>query len=334
MAALWVAVSGCKTSGPVYFTGRTMGTVYHITVVPGNHGAVQDLAGKISEKLAAVNASMSLFDKTSELSRFNKTRNNQSFCVSAPFMKVFRTGQDLHRITFGAWDGTVAPLVNLWGFGSRAKTPSLPDDASLEKALAVVGYHRIKVVDEHCLVKDREGLELDFGSIAKGYAVDEVAELLESNRIEHYLVEIGGEVRAGGTKNGKPWKVGINTPQADAPVDQVLTAMELCDRAVATSGDYRNFRTWGGERYSHEIDPRTGRPVRNNVASVSVIADTAMFADGLATALMVMGEEKGLSLVNRLERVDCLFIIRDEKASKGKGFRMAYSSGFTISCSR
>lgn len=121
--------------------------------------------------------------------------------------------------------------------------------------------------------------------------------------------------------------MGINTPRPDAPVDQVITAIELKDRSIATSGDYRNFRTDNGKNYSHEIDPVTGWPIKNNVAGVSVIADTAMFADGLATALMVMGETKGLALVNTLDRVDCLCIVRD----KNKGFRMIPSKGFPVS---
>lgn len=319
-----IIVSGCKGNEPVTFTGRTMGTVYHITIITENSELLSVLPEKITDRLESINTSMSMFDKSSELSRFNASPKDTRFCVSDPFMKVFRTGQDLYRMADGAWDGTVGPLVNLWGFGPALKTENIPDAEAIEKVLAAVGFDKIKTVDGHCLIKTVDGIQLDFGSIAKGFAVDEIVELLMSRNIHNYLVEIGGEVRAGGTKNGKIWNVGINTPAPDAPVDQVILAIELKDRAIATSGDYRNFRTDNGKNYSHEIDPITGWPIKNNVAGVSVIADNAMFADGLATALMVMGETKGLALVNSLDHVDCLYIVRD----KAKGFRLMPSKGF------
>jgi len=314
----------CNANEPVLFTGRTMGTVYHITVIAENPGILSGLPEKITARLEAINKSMSMFDKESELARFNTIPKDERFCVSDPFMKVFGTGQSLYRMTDGAWDGTVGPLVNLWGFGPAPRTQHLPGGESIKNTLVFVGYDKIKAVDSHCLVKTVDGLELDFGSIAKGFAVDEIAELLMSHSIHNYLVEIGGEVRAGGTKNGKAWVVGINTPDPDASNNQIISTIELKDRSIATSGDYRNFRTDNGKNYSHEIDPVTGWPINNNVAGVSVIADTAMFADGLATALMVMGETKGLVLVNTLDRVDCLYIVRD----KTKGFRMIPSKGF------
>ncbi|MFA6011352.1 MAG: FAD:protein FMN transferase [Desulfobacteraceae bacterium] len=324
--AMITIACGCNGNEPVTFTGRTMGTVYHITVIAEDPGTLSALPEKIEDRLESINASMSVFDNGSELSRFNTRPKGDQFCVSDSFMKVFREGQNLYRMTGGAWDGTVATLVDLWGFGPQPRTHTLPDGAAIKKNLAVVGFSKIEVRDGHCLIKTVDGLELDFGSIAKGFAVDEIAELLMALNIHNYLVEIGGEVRAGGKKNGKLWKVGINTPRPDAPVDQVITAIELKDRSIATSGDYRNFRTDNGKNYSHEIDPGTGWPINNNVAGVSVIADTAMFADGLATALMVMGETKGLALVNTLDRVDCLFIVRD----KNKGFRMIPSKGFLL----
>ena len=324
LAVMVFATLGCRRSEPCYFSGRTMGTVYHITVIAEDAGAVSDLSYKITERLDSINKSMSLFRGDSELSRFNHGEEDVKFCVSDPFMKVFRTGANLYSLTGGAWDGTVAPLVSLWGFGPEPETPGLPAPRAIEKALARVGYNRIRIVDDRCLVKEKKGLSLDFGSIAKGFAVDEIAELLMENNMTDYLVEIGGEVRAGGSNLGRVWKVGINTPRPDAPVDQLITAVELENRAIATSGDYRNFRTRQDKTYAHEIDPRTGWPVENDVASVSVMADTAMFADGLATALMVMGETKGLALVNSLDRVDCLFIVRD----KGCGFKLLPSRNF------
>lgn len=316
----------CNANEPVIFTGRTMGTAYHIAVIAENPGIMSSLREKITSRLEAINKSMSMFDTESEIVRFNTTPKDVRFCVSDSFMKVFGTGQSLYRLTDGAWDGTVGPLVSLWGFGTVPKTQHLPGGEEIKDTLVTVGFDKIKTVDRHCLIKTANGIELDFGSIAKGFAVDEIAELLMSHSIHNYLVEIGGEVRAGGAKNGKVWVVGINTPDPDASNTQIISTLELKERAIATSGDYRNFRTDNGKNYSHEIDPVTGWPINNNVAGVSVLADTAMFADGLATALMVMGETKGLALVNTLDRVDCLYIVRD----KNKGFRMIPSNGFPL----
>lgn len=325
----WVAaISGCRSTGPLYISGRTMGTVYHITVVLDKIQDSRLLSQEIREILESVNASMSMFDRTSELSRFNALTKGETICVSGPFMDVFRVGSELYRMTGGAWDGTVGPLVNLWGFGSAGKATGIPDDRAVIKAQASVGFHRIRVSGGRCLSKKENGLVLDFGSIAKGYAVDEIAKLLNQKGIENYLIEIGGEVRAGGTNKGHAWKVGISLPAPGVQADRILGALELHDRAIATSGDYRNFRTLDGKTYSHEIDPRTGRPVRNDVASVSVIADTAVFADGLATALMVMGEEKGLDLVNRLPGVNCLFVLRKKGQNVDPGFRIVASRHF------
>lgn len=318
-----------RSTEPIYISGRTMGTMYHITVIPET--TVDDglLTRAIRETLESVNAGMSMFDRNSELSRFNSLSKNETMCVSGPFMDVFRVGSDLYRITDGAWDGTVAPLVNLWGFGSSGRGPGTPDIAAIEKARAAVGFHQIRVSDGHCLSKMNNGLALDFGSIAKGYAVDEIAKLLNGRGVQNYLVEIGGEVRAGGTNRGRPWKVGISLPVPGSAVNRILGSLELRDRAIATSGDYRNFRLIEGKTYSHEIDPRTGWPVRNKVASVTVIAETAVYADGLATGLMVMGEVKGLDLVNSLPGVSCLFVIREEgRPQADSGFRTMRSRGF------
>jgi len=322
--------SCCRRSAePLYFSGRTMGTVYHITAIPETTLDDGQLIREIQETLESVNKGMSMFDRNSELSRFNALSKNETMCVSAPFMDVFRVGSDLYRITGGAWDGTVGPLVNLWGFGSSGKGHGTPDTAAIEKARSNVGFHQIRVSDGHCLSKMKNGLVLDFGSIAKGYAVDEIANLLKRQGVQNYLVEIGGEIRAGGTNRGRPWKVGISLPVPGVATDRILGSLELRDRAIATSGDYRNFRVIGGKTYSHEIDPRTGWPVRNKVASVTVIGDTAVFADGLATALMVMGEDKGIDLVNRLPGVSCLFVIREEGgAQNDSGFRTMMSRGF------
>jgi thiamine biosynthesis lipoprotein len=305
----------CLGNEPAVIAGRIMGTTYHISVVLKGSTYPSELPGTITEKLEEITKIMSLFDASSELSRFNSARKDQPVHVSFPFMKVFMKGKELYHLTGGAWDGTVAPLVNLWGFGPLKTGGKLPDSQAITRALERVGYSLIRVSGEHSLVKTKEGVGIDFGSIAKGYAADEISELLKTKGFKDYIVEIGGEIKTGGTNHGKPWKIGINTPVPGSASDQVVISVELEGKAIATSGDYRNFKIDHGMRYSHEIDPRTGRPVNNDVASVSVISDSAAFADGLATALMVIGEEKGIELVDSINGVSCLFIVRDKKGN-------------------
>lgn len=316
----------CSTDTVWNLSGKTMGTTYHITVIGRENPEKRDLSGAVRRRLSEINHSMSLFDDHSELSRFNRAGAGDAVCVSDDFRRVFEEGRRLFVLTGGAWDGTLAPLVNLWGFGSDRTDGAMPEEAALERIRSWVGYDRIAMNGEGCLIKTVAETALDFGSIAKGYAVDVICDLVIENGYPDCLVEIGGEVRTSGSKKGQPWVVGINTPRPDASADAVLTTLPLSGRAIATSGDYRNFKDRGGARYTHVIDPKNGKPVRNDVASVSVLADTAVFADGLATALMVMGEARGIALVEGLEGVDCLFILRDDAG----GFRMSASSAWPI----
>jgi FAD:protein FMN transferase len=308
---LMLVCSGCRKK-PYILSGQTMGTTYHITVFSDQNPESKGIPALIEERLAEVNRSMSLFDVQSELSRLNRAESGEPVCVSEDFIRVFQTGKTLYHLTGGAWDGSISPLVNLWGFGPGPKGEHIPTDNDIQTVLDHTGYDRVVLENDSCLVKDDKRLALDFGSIAKGYAVDVVSDLLKANGFENTLVEIGGEVRASGSKNEKPWVVGINTPSPDAEANQVLLAIELRDRVIATSGDYRNFRKEGKKSYTHVIDPKTGRPVDNHVASVSVLSESTTFADGLATALMVMGADKGLDLVNRLDGVECLYILRSD----------------------
>jgi thiamine biosynthesis lipoprotein len=188
-----------------------------------------------------------------------------------------------------------------------------------------IGFDRIRIAEPNFLVKNPATVTLDLNSIAKGFAVDRVSGLLAGGGFENYLVEIGGEIYAAGVRaDGKNWRVGINRPQPDAAFNEVYKAVSLANRAFATSGDYRNFFEIDGVRYSHVIDPRTGYPVSNGVVSVSIIADNCTLADGLATAIMVMGPEKGLQLVNQLNNVEC-FIVVEKPDGRLLDF---YSQGF------
>lgn len=309
-------LSGCKNDKVHIYSGKTMGTYWRVTVATPVKSGQPDPASEIRTILSEINGSMSLFDRSSELSVFNSmTPSDDPKCVSDRFYRVYTTGTELYRLTGGAWDGTIGPLVNMWGFGNKGRKTVPPDEKTISDVMASTGYDHIINNADRCLSKDVHGLILDFGSIAKGFAVDEVAAFLRKSGYGDCLVEIGGEVYASGTKFGKPWKIGVNTPSHDASPTQVYKVLSLKDKAIATSGDYRNFREIDGSLYSHVINPETGKPVRNNVASVSVMADTTVFADGLATALMVMGHKAGVELVDSINGVECLIVLRESDGS-------------------
>jgi thiamine biosynthesis lipoprotein len=298
-----------------FIEGRTMGTTYHITVRAGFFQAVEPLKKAIDERLAEINGSMSTYESDSEISRFNAIADvNETFRPSEDFFRVMETAQHLYRITGGAWDGTVHPLVNLWGFGASRHEDRIPAPEEITKLLGSVGFERIEITEDGLLRKKHPEVTLDLASIAKGYAVDEVADMLRRRGFAHFIVEIGGEVYAAGLRqDGSSWKVGINHPQKNAPPEQLHKTVRLSGAALATSGDYRNYFEADGKTYSHIIDPRTGYPVDNGTVSASVLADRCVFADGLATALVVMGPERGLRLVNQLADVEALIVVRDQQ---------------------
>ena len=309
--------AACQPKRELQLSGKTMGTTYHIKVVTGWLTSGTDLQRQIDDRLAAINKSMSTYDPTSEISRFNAiTTANESFSPSADLLEVLRVAAELHRLTDGAWDGTLDPLVNLWGFGRNGSVSQVPDEREIRQALAHVGFDRIVLDPSGTLSKRDPVVTLDLASIAKGFGVDAIARLLGDNGFLHFLVEIGGEVYARGRrKDGNAWRVGINRPEKEAAFNDVYQAVPLTDRAMATSGDYRIFFNVDNQSYAHILDPRTGRPVTNGVVSATVVAANCTVADGLATALMVMGAEKGLALVNRLASVECLIVVRQADGS-------------------
>ncbi len=307
--------AGCSLEKEVQITGKTMGTTYSIKVVTGYFASTADLKKEIDARLVQINKSMSTYDPESEISRFNAMNDSEdTFSPSPDFFHVLKVSRKLYNLTDGAWDGTVYPLINLWGFGKKGPAKGIPDKKAIERLKNRMGFDLIRFDTDGGIGKKKPGVSLDFGSIAKGYGVDQVALLLNKSGYRHFLVEIGGEVYAAGLRKDKHlWKVGINRPDKGAAFDEVYKAISLTGKAMATSGDYRNFFQINGKMYSHIIDPRTGYPVSNKVVSVSVVANNCTVADGLATALMVMGPEKGLNLVNRLDTVECLMIVRDEQ---------------------
>jgi len=309
-----VVIFSCGSERRISFSGKTMGTVYHITVIaPASTSAVR-LQEKVDARLAEINNSLSTYLGTSEISRFNALKvAGQPFPASIDFINVLRTGAKVYSPTGGAWDATVWPLIRLWGFNRPEAQDILPGKEQVEQVLACVGFSNIQLMAESSIIKKNPCVSLDLGSIAKGYGVDQISVLLKEEGMANFIVEIGGEIFASGIKeNGADWNVGINLPDAHAPVDKVHRVLTLSNRAVATSGDYRNFFTLNGNEYCHVFDPRTGYPVTTRVVSASVVSDNCTFADGLATALMVMSPKDGVRLVNSLESTECLITVREK----------------------
>jgi thiamine biosynthesis lipoprotein len=321
-----VLLVGCGYQKEVSFSGNTMGTTYHIKVVTGIFSHATGLQKKIDGRLEEINKSMSTFRKDSEISRFNSIKHaGEKFMISNDFYNVMVVAKVLYEITGGAWDGTVKPLVDLWGFGNGKIRHTLPEKSKIKALLSEVGFDNIEISTDHYLIKKKALLSLDLASIAKGYGVDQVAALIRDNGIYDFLVEIGGEVFASGyRKDGNKWRIGINKPQENAPLNQVYKVIDIHDKGFATSGDYRNFFEVKHKRFSHIIDPRTGYPVDNGVVSVSILADTCTFADGLATAIMVLGDKKGIDLVNHLDNTECFIVTQN----KNGALIDHYSKGF------
>ncbi|MBK1617121.1 hypothetical protein CKO42_01375 [Lamprobacter modestohalophilus] len=281
--------------------GATMGTTYSLQIVEPPAGLDRDaLAQQVSTQLSDINGLMSTYQPTSELSRFNASSVTDWFLVSPELVAVVGAAQAVSEASAGAFDITVGPLVNLWGFGPTLTADVLPSAAELQAARARVGWQQLDVqLQPPALRKARPDLYVDLSAIAKGYAVDRVAALIESVGVDNYLVEIGGELRGRGINGrGEPWQIAIERPETSKRA--MFRVVALRDIGMATSGDYRNFFEVDGARYSHTIDPATGRPVGHRLASVTVLADQAMEADAWATALLVLGPERGFELAERL----------------------------------
>ena len=287
-------------------TGRTMGTTYAITAFV-REGETLDQTG-VDECLAEINARVSTYDPQSELSRFNASRSTDWFEVSDETARVVAHAKEIYELTEGAFDPTVGKVVRMWGFGPDVRTLRAPENEVLEAARVSIGMHRIEVRrSPPALRKHNPLVELDLSAIAKGDAVDTVTALLRERGVTDCLVEIGGEVRAMGTKHGHPWRLGIERP---AEIQRSLHAViELSGASLATSGDYRNYFEQDGIRYSHLIDPKTARPVTHQLASVSIVSDDCMTADALATALLVMGPDDGLEFAND-HQITAFFLVR------------------------
>ena len=294
-------------------SGPTMGTTWSVkyTGTPSD-GGVQALKADIVAALEQVNAQMSTYRPDSNISRFNHAEPGALMVLPSDLVKVLHAAFLLSEQTDGAYDVTVGPLVNLWGFGPDPERFEPPKHSEVEAALTRVGWQKLMLSEQQLLQPG--GVYVDLSSIAKGYAVDKVADLLDRYGLSNYLVEVGGELRGKGSKPYKqPWRVAVERPIAGVRgVEQVV---DLKDMAVATSGDYRNFFESQGRLFSHTIDPRTGYPVQHKLASVSVLHKNAMIADGLATAMTVLGPDEGMAFAKDHE-LAVFFIVRTEKGVK------------------
>ncbi len=302
--------------------GLTMGTTWSIRIADARVRAadVPALRARVEAVFAEINRQMSTYDPGSEISRFNEAPPDSPLPVSSAFAEVVRFALVLAERSGGAFDPTVAPLVELWGFGRSGPRERTPTGEEIEAVRAVVGFRRVGLDAENRLSKEAAGVRLDLNAVAKGYGVDAAARALEEAGLRNFFVEVGGEVVARGERaGGGPWRIGVDRPRPDAPPGVVLErVLRLSNIAVATSGDYRNFRRdeATGEIYAHIFDPRTGRPVRRMAGSVTVVADTCLVADGLATALYVMGPEEGLEWLPRaFPGCEALFLLRRDDGS-------------------
>lgn len=296
VAMLSACGAGVDESVTLELSGRTMGTRYNVQVVSLPEGVTQDALGAdIRALLTDINAKMSTYDAESEISSFNRYEGDDWFTVSAETAAVVAKAQAISAATRGAFDVTVGPLVNLWGFGPESALAAMPPDAVIENAISRIGYQKLSVQTEPpALKKSEPSLYVDLSAIAKGYAVDRICELLTARGVGDFLVDIGGELRVQGKNGaGKRWRVAVENPLQER---EPYTVFQISEGAVATSGNYRNYFEVGGQRFSHTIDPRTGRPVTHALLSVTVVADDAMTADAWATALIVLGEREGLSV--------------------------------------
>ncbi len=313
---LTLGSADAQAAEPLVISGPTMGTTYHVRLFDVPHADEPALRSEIAAALHDVDVRMSTYRKDSEVSRFNRAPAGEWFPVSAATAEVVSAAHAVSRQTDGALDVTVGPLVRLWHFGpsSLGTTTAAdilpPDDIAIAAARKYVGYGKLEVrTDPPALRKQIDELEIDLSAVGEGYAIDHVTASITQRGIKNYLVELGGEIRAGGHGlNGKPWRVAVERPNAER--HEIQTTIPLINAALATSGDYRRYFEHAGRRYSHIIDPTTGRPVDHSLASVTVVADDAMTTDAWDTALLVMGSKRGYDCAVE-HNIAALLISRD-----------------------
>ncbi|WP_394700211.1 FAD:protein FMN transferase [uncultured Tolumonas sp.] len=304
--------------------GRTMGTFYGVKVVGDFPGGQQALQTQVDSLLKHYNDEISTYDPNSSLSKFNQQQTTAPFPVSQDMADIVISAVRVGQRTQGVLDVTVGPLVNLWGFGPDRRPVKIPTDAQITAARQRVGIQRLHVdvsADHAELRKDIPNMYVDLSTVGEGFGADKIADFLESRGVHNYLVEIAGASRSRGVNaKGEPWKLAIQKPTDE--LDEVQAIVKPDGRAISTSGSYRNYYELNGQRYSHIIDPATGKPITHRLVSATVITPTALEADGLDTALMVMGPEKAMAFAKQQHLAVYLVIKTD------KGFKAEYSETF------
>jgi len=327
-----VALTACDEAEKEFLqlqvSGPTMGTQYHISVVSQLAMDQDTLQHAIDQRLAVINQSMSTYISDSELSRLNQASGEDWFPVSDSLFAVLSLAKQISRESDGAFDITVGPVVNLWGFGPNNFGPNnkalvdFPTQAEIDSLRELIGYDKVQLNNTSKAVKKPSGRYLDLSAIAKGFAADDISQLLLSMGYANHMVEIGGEIMAQGhNARGQAWRIGIENPTMTH--SGVQQAVAVSGVGVATSGDYRNYFEVDGERFSHTIDPLTGRPVTHSLASVTVIAPTAMAADAYATAINVLGYLPGRAFAEKYG-LAVFFIVR-----RADGFETSVSTHFS-----
>ena len=309
--------------GNIQLTGETMGTTYLIKIsdYDTNIRPLDEIRFKVDSTLKLINLQMSTYMTSSEISKFNDA-GIMSILPSPKFLSVLEYARDLSISTNGLFDITVGPLVQLWGFGQKNSNWAPPNKLNINQLLESIGNNTWALSFGE-LIKLNPNMEIDVNAIAKGFAVDIISLLIRSLGYNNYMVEIGGEVYCAGVNgNDESWKIAIELPDFESR--SLFNIVNMSESAMATSGDYRNYFSYNDKKYSHTINPKTGKPIEHSLASATVISETCMDADGLATALLVMGTENALGFIENKNDVECLLIERTQNGS----FKTFMSSGF------
>jgi thiamine biosynthesis lipoprotein len=313
---LLLCLNACteKNTIEIEFKGQTMGTLYNISLVSPANSSLdkKKLKKDITQILSNINQQMSTYIVDSEISRFNQAKSTNWFLVSNDLLKVVNAAQQVSELSEGFFDITITPLIDLWGFGPDIKL-KIPDKHALQEAKRQTGFQLLETKQSPpALRKKKDILRIDLSAIAKGFAVDKISQYLSGQGLNNHLVEIGGEIRVSGTnQENRKWRVAIESP--NTKTETFSNVMGITNQAVATSGDYRNYYIVNGNRRSHIINPKTGEPIRQRLASVTVRHGSAMMADAFATALMVMGEDRAKRFAKEQDLSVYMLIREQEK---------------------
>lgn len=328
MSLALAACGDTKSSAKVLeLNGSTMGTGYKITAIDYD-GKIdkRDLEMAVEKSLLDVNAKLSNWDPSSEISRFNALNSTNPVQVSKSLAEVVRASREINSASDGQFDITLGPVIEAWGFGARNDSRSVAPDAQLlSSAMEAAGQTGNLKLEGTLLAKSKTNTELFLPSIGKGYGVDQLANVVRSFGMKDFMVDIGGDTYVSGQNtSGNKWQMAIETP--NAMTRQAFKVASVSNLGMATSGDYRNYYEQGGQRYSHIIDAKTGRPVTHRTASVTVLAENTMMADGWATALLAAGTKRGMEMANDL-KLAAMFIDRTS-SNLDDGFKAYTSANF------